>query len=137
MKKILFFFVLGCFYSACSPTTGAKQSSTLNRDTGEMVLADNAVNPENNLESYLDRTAGVRVMGSGQNATVQIRGVNSFSGSTQPLFLVNGTDVGQNYSNAANLVRGMKIKSVKVLKGADATLYGLRGSGGVVVIKAQ
>ena len=137
MKKLLFFFSFVCLYTACSPTTANKGTSTLNRETGEMSLADNQVNPENNLESYLNRTAGVRVLGSGQNATVQIRGVNSISSNTQPLFLVNGTDVGQNYSNAANLVRGMKITSVRVLKGSDATFYGLRGAGGVVVIKAK
>lgn len=139
MKKSLFLLTFFCLYTACSSTTPLtdNNSSKLNRDTGEMTLGDNQVNPENNLESYLNRTAGVRVSGSGQNATVQIRGVNSYGSNTQPLFLVNGTDVGQNYSNAANLVRGMKIKSVRVLKGSDATFYGLRGAGGVVVIKAQ
>jgi len=137
MKKLVFLFVFACFYAACSPTTVNRSASTLDRDTGEMELADNQVNPENNLESYLNRTAGVRMLGSGQNATVQIRGVNSYGGNTQPLFVINGTDVGQNYSSAAGLVRGMKIKSVRVLKGSDATFYGLRGAGGVVVIKAE
>lgn len=137
MKNFFFFFSFVCFYTACSPTTVNKGAAPLNRDTGEMSLADNQVNPENNLESYLNRTAGVRVLGSGQNATVQIRGVNSYGSNTQPLFLVNGTDVGQNYSNAATLVRGMKIKSVRVLKGSDATFYGIRGAGGVVVIKTE
>lgn len=137
MKKLLFLFALACFYVACSPTTPNKGGSTLDRETGEMTLADNQVNPENNLESYLNRTAGVRLLGSGQNATVQIRGVNSYGSNTQPLFIINGTDVGQNYSNAAGLLRGMTIKSVRVLKGSDATFYGLRGAGGVVVIKAK
>lgn len=137
MKKIIFFFAFACFGVACSPTTIDKGAAPLNRETGEMILSDNQVNPENNLESYLNRTAGVRVLGSGQNAKVQVRGVNSYASNTQPLFVINGTDVGQNYSNAANLVRGMKIKSVRVLKGSDATFYGLRGAGGVVVIKAE
>ncbi len=123
--------VLALILSSCASTgTTTKE----HKDYQTIELSDNEVAPENNLESYLNRIAGVRVNGSGQNATVQVRGVNSFGGSTQPLFVLNGTDIGSNYSNAASSVRNLKIKSVRVLKGSDATLYGVRGAGGVVVI---
>jgi len=109
----------------------------MQKDYQMIELEDNEVTPENNLESYLNRVAGVIVNGSGQNATVQVRGVNSFGGSTQPLFVLNGTDIGSDYSIAAGAVRNLKIKSVRVLKDSDATLYGVRGAGGVIVITAD
>lgn len=136
MKNQFLFSVMlfSLFLSSCAST---KDSTTTTKDYKTVELDDNEVTPENNLEAYLNRVAGVVVKGSGQNATVQVRGVNSFSGSTEPLFVLNGTDIGTNYGNAASAVRGLKIKSVRVLKDSDATLYGIRGAGGVIVIKAQ
>lgn len=123
---------------ACSSIKSTNNTQTnVNDNSNEMELSDAEVNPEFALETYLRRTAGVVVNGSGVNATVQVRGINSFTGNTQPLFVINGTDVGSNYNNAASLLRGMKIKSVEVLKGSDASFYGVRGSGGVIVIRAE
>ena len=102
-----------------------------------MVLDDNQVNTLNPLESYLLRTPGVNIVGSGPSTRVNVRGVSSFNSGTEPLFVVNGTDVGTSYINAAYLVADMKITSVRVLKGADASLYGVRGGNGVIVIKAK
>lgn len=136
MKKSFFLVLIACFYLACT-TSSTRTIPKTEKDSNELALSDNEVAPENQLESYLNRVAGVSVIGSGQNAKVQVRGVNSFSGNTEPLFLINGTDVGSSYANAANLLRGMKIQSVKVLKGSDASLYGVRGAGGVIIIKAK
>lgn len=102
-----------------------------------MELSKNETSAEFALETYLRKTPGVNVMGSGENARVQVRGVNSFNQNSQPLFIVNGSQIGQNYSVAANMLRGMTIKSVRVLKDSDATLYGARGAGGVIIIKAE
>ncbi|MEN0048606.1 MAG: TonB-dependent receptor plug domain-containing protein [Bacteroidota bacterium] len=133
---LLFFGVL--LMVACSSIKSTNNTQTnVNDNSNEMELSDAEVNPEFALETYLRRTAGVVVNGSGVNATVQVRGINSFTGNTQPLFVINGTDVGSNYNNAASLLRGMKIKSVEVLKGSDASFYGVRGSGGVIVIRAE
>ena len=125
---------------SCSPKIqDATSPSGKEADLGakEMKIDKKELNPEFALETYLRRTPGVIMRGSGNNATVSIRGVNSFTQNTQPLFIINGNDVGNNYSRAANLVRGMEIKSVRVLKDADASIYGVRGSGGVVVISAR
>lgn len=141
MKKILTytFLLLGtAFVFACSSTKVTENTQTeKDKNRNKMELSDSEVNPEFALEGYLKRTPGVIVRGSGVNATVQIRGVNSFGGNTQPLFVINGNAIGSSYSAAADILRGMKIKSVEVLKGSDASLYGVRGSGGVIVVKAQ
>jgi TonB-dependent SusC/RagA subfamily outer membrane receptor len=121
--------------SSCATTDKSKTSSE--KDYKTIELADNEVTPENNLEAYLNRVAGVVVNGSGQNATVQVRGINSLSANTEPLFILNGTDIGSNYASAASSVRGLKISSVRVMKDSDATLYGVRGAGGVIVITAK
>jgi len=50
---------------------------------------------------------------------------------------LNGADVGRNYPDTVDLVQNMEINSVKVLKGADATFYDLRGSDGVLAINKK
>ncbi len=135
MKYTLFFIAVTFLASCSSPTSGLQ--TTKSSDSKEMSLGDNEVSQEFALETYLQRTPGVVVNGSSQHATVQVRGVNSFGSNTQPLFIINGTDSGQNYGRVADLLRGVDIKSVEVLKGSDATLYGARGGGGVIVIKTQ
>jgi GTP cyclohydrolase II len=50
---------------------------------------------------------------------------------------LNGRDVGKSYANANSLLKGMVIKSVRVLKSSEASVYGARGFGGVILIKAK
>lgn len=136
MKNFILMLTLGLFLAGCSTSKQSSSDASKTEDRS-MALSDSEVSAENALESYLNRTPGVVVNGSGSNARVQVRGVNSFSGNTEPLFIINGNDVGNNYQRAASLLRGMKIKSVEVLKNADASLYGVRGAGGVILIKAE
>jgi TonB-linked SusC/RagA family outer membrane protein len=83
--------------------------------------------------------AGVNIAaGTGQpgaKSTVIIRGVGSISGSTDPLYVVDGFP-----SNSDNFrsINPNDIESVTVLKDASATSeYGNRGSNGVIVIKTK
>ncbi len=142
MKKFTFLaalFFLGLLITSCSQKTtylsqrtGAATAVSQNSPMDPQIL-----DPINPLEAYLLRTSGVNFNGTGTNATVTVRGINSFVGNTGPLFILNGTDVGQNYGTVAGMVRGMEIKSLTVLKGSDASIYGVRGSGGVIVIQAK
>jgi len=135
-KIVILNLVLVLMLSSCA-SSNSTTTKKEDKDYQTVELSDNEISTENNLESYLNRVAGVTVNGSGQNATVQVRGVNSFGGGTQPLFVLNGTDIGNSYSTAASAVRGLKIKSVRVLKDSDASFYGVRGAGGVIVIQAK
>ncbi|WP_282035852.1 SusC/RagA family TonB-linked outer membrane protein [Saccharicrinis aurantiacus] len=81
--------------------------------------------------------AGVSVqLSSGQpgaNSNIQIRGVNSISGTNAPLFVVDGIpqETDPQLSNS-------EIESVDVLKdAASAAIYGVRGSGGVILITTK
>jgi len=90
------------------------------------------------LADYLRRIPGVRVSGSGDNVSVMVRSGASVSQSDEPLFVINGTQVGNDYSQAASMVDVVDIESVEVLKDLTSTAsYGLRGSFGVILIRTK
>ena len=83
--------------------------------------------------------AGVNISANtgqpGAKSTVVIRGVGSISGSTDPLYVIDGFP-----SNSDNFrsINPNDIESIAVLKDAAATSeYGNRGSNGVIVIKTK
>ncbi|WP_411767399.1 SusC/RagA family TonB-linked outer membrane protein [Winogradskyella sp. A3E31] len=71
----------------------------------------------------------------GGNSTVQLRGVASIGGNTEPLFIIDGTPVDEDNFRSLN---PQDILSIDVLKDAGATaIYGNRGANGVIVIKTR
>lgn len=85
-------------------------------------------NYQNVLELLAARFSGVQVSGN----TIIIRGnAVSIHGDGQALVMVNGNEV--RVSDLKNLSPS-RVKSVQVLKGNDASYYGLRGANGVVLI---
>jgi TonB-dependent SusC/RagA subfamily outer membrane receptor len=68
---------------------------------------------------------GVTVAGT----SVILRGASSISLDTEALFVVNGTPV-----NSIDNIRPQEVKSIDVLKGPDASIYGSRGANGVILI---
>jgi TonB-dependent SusC/RagA subfamily outer membrane receptor len=83
-----------------------------------------------NIYDYLRaRVSGVNV--SSDNI-VTIRGTGSFNGSTQPLFILNGSPV-----SGIQDLNPFDVKTVTVLKGPEAAYYGVRGSNGVIIIKTK
>jgi len=88
------------------------------------------------LASYLQgRVAGVQVV-SGENAekVVIIRGINTFHGDVGALVVVDGV-VYESFDMANRSVNIRDIKSVDILM--DGSLYGIRGSNGVIVVTTQ
>lgn len=71
----------------------------------------------------------------GANSLVQLRGVNSINGNTEPLFIMDGVPINEDNFRSLNQ---NEIESITVLKDAGATaIYGSRGANGVVVIKTK
>jgi TonB-dependent SusC/RagA subfamily outer membrane receptor len=68
---------------------------------------------------------GVTVVGT----SVILRGASSISLDTEALFVVNGTPV-----MSIDNIRPQEVKSIDVLKGAAASIYGSRGANGVILI---
>ncbi|WP_276879995.1 SusC/RagA family TonB-linked outer membrane protein [Bacteroides heparinolyticus] len=68
------------------------------------------------------------------NAAVRIRGVATINGKADPLYVVDGIQVGTN----ANFVNPSDIESIEVLKDASATaIYGSAGANGVIMITTK
>ena len=87
---------------------------------------------------------------SGSGTSIIIRGLSTFSGSNQPLFIVDGVPFDSGTNNQGDFVDGNNgssrfldldpnnIESVNVLKGlAAATLYGTAGRNGVILITTK
>jgi TonB-linked SusC/RagA family outer membrane protein len=83
------------------------------------------------------RMAGVYVQSSsapGGNATIKIRGNNSIQYGTDPIYVVDGVVMSEDF----NMLNPSDIASIDVLKDASSTaIYGSRGSQGVVVITTK
>ena len=107
--------------------TGAVSEMPSGNDSNT-ILVDND-NLE--LEDYLRQLPGVTVDGRGN---VLVRGVNSIQGDNSPLFVVDNMNVGRNFNSVRNIVDVNNINYVRVLKGAEATLYGIQGGNGVIKI---
>ncbi len=87
---------------------------------------------------------------SGSGTSIIIRGLSTFSGSNQPLFIVDGVPFDSGTNAQGDFVDGNNgssrfldldpnnIESVNVLKGlAAATLYGTAGRNGVILITTK
>ena len=62
-----------------------------------------------------------------------MRGISSINNPNEVLFIVNGTQVG-NFSGVST-ISPQEVKRIEVIKNpGDLAIYGLRGSGGVVLI---
>jgi len=76
--------------------------------------------------------------GSGQpgaTSAVVLRGMGSITGSTEPLYVIDGVPVS---TRKARKLNPNNIKNISVLKGSSATaIYGNRGANGVINIKTQ
>jgi len=111
-------------------------------------------NPNNIVSALSGRIAGAQIVTSsgqvGASSTIKIRGNKTFTGSAQPLFVVDGTPIMNSISsarssttytdfgNAAMDIDPSNIESISVLKGASAAaLYGSRAANGVILITTK
>jgi len=100
-----------------------------NAQTAEKVgvkETDQTVGFESIFDLIRARVAGVRVTSSNR---VFVRGVSTFLGSTQPLFVVDGAIV-----SSIDYLTPFEVKEITVLKGAAAAMYGTRATHGVLEI---
>jgi TonB-linked SusC/RagA family outer membrane protein len=111
--------------------------------------------PETTLmQALVGQSAGVQVTSSsgrpGAGARITIRGETSFSGNTQPLFVIDGMPVSTNSDGPSDALgtgssgsRQMdidmeNIEDMTILRGAAATaLYGSRAANGAIIINTK
>lgn len=110
-------------------------------------------NPVSVNQGLQGKMAGVQVSQSdgapGAGINIQVRGANSFTTSTEPLYVVDGmpysmgagsqTDYGMKQTNnPLSTISPQDIYSIEVLKDASATaIYGSRAANGVVIITTK
>jgi TonB-linked SusC/RagA family outer membrane protein len=77
----------------------------------------------------------------GGGASVRIRGAGSLSAGNEPLYVIDGFPVTNDYdqrNNPLNTINPADIDNIQVLKDASATaIYGSRGSNGVILITTK
>lgn len=117
--------------AGCATSGGASESRY------EGTSSTQVDNPHLSLADHLQRIPGVEVLGSGSNISVKIRGSSSFMASTRPLFVIDGIRAGTNYQDAVRLVNMYEVSSIRVLKGSDASIYGVQGGNGVILIETK
>jgi len=88
-------------------------------------------------QALVGRVAGVEVRQSdgapGMGVNIRVRGVNSLSASTQPLYVIDGYPVSND-----DFINPNDIESIEILKdAASAAIYGSRGASGVVLITTK
>lgn len=88
-------------------------------------------------QALVGKVAGVQVMQTtgapGQGVSIKVRGTNSLSASTDPLYVIDGYPASEDvYINPDD------IETIDVLKdAASAAIYGSRGASGVVLITTK
>ena len=105
--------------------------------SSSIKAAEIAKRPLTRLEQALQGTvSGVTVVSPngqpGQGLRVKVRGANSITGGTEPLYVIDGNIGSGSDVNVAD------VESIEVLKDAASTsIYGSRGSNGVVLITTK
>ncbi len=84
-------------------------------------------------EALQGQASGVSIITSGQPGAasdIRIRGITSF-GNNQPLVLIDGVQ------GSLHDINTNDVESIQVLKDASASIYGVRGSNGVIIITTK
>lgn len=136
LLSLLLAGMLVMMLGACASSGESVRNGSSVKSLDESATRVNNLSRSVDLTTHLKKLPGVRVRGYASDAVITIRGneVGSFSSNTSPLFVIDGNTMNCNYKQIYSIVNGTQIKSLKVLKGADAAIYGIRGGNGVIEI---
>jgi TonB-dependent SusC/RagA subfamily outer membrane receptor len=126
--------MLAPLFLGCAPAQpGPDRSPT------PAVTAADLRNPNEPIEQVLQRKVpSLVVTRVGGEIALQIRASSSYKGEmTPPLFVVNGSPFAPGSGGVLSGINPEDIESIKLLRGADATLYGIDGANGVIVITTK
>lgn len=91
---------------------------------------------QNALSSLQGKVPGLNIVNSGQpgaSPQVNIRGIGTIAGNSNPLYVVDGV-----WYDDISFLNNADIENVSVLKDASSTaIYGIRGANGVLVITTK
>jgi len=105
---------------------GSVKKKDLTQSVNKLDGANNRFASYTNIyEMIKGEFPGVKVIGK----SINIQGSFSLYSSTEPLFVVDGVA-----RESIDNIAPQMVKSIEVLKGASATIYGTRGACGVILI---
>ena len=140
---------------------GAMRRSDLTGSVTSVKIDSETAAKSSSLDQMLEgRAAGVQVLSSSSSpdagVTLRVRGIATFTGNSDPLYVVDGVivngaaqsittmSVGSSSNASAESTNGLAginpqdIASIEILKDASATaIYGSQGSNGVVLITTK
>ena len=109
---------------------GTVSRKELGFSVDKVKVNENVVSSYTSIAEYLrSRVAGLEI---NPNGTIQIRGKNTILGPSEALILVDNMPC----SNI-NDINPMDVQSVEVLKDGSASIYGMQGANGVVLITTK
>jgi TonB-dependent starch-binding outer membrane protein SusC len=102
------------------------KKKTLTSPVGEIKGTKSKFASYNNIYDMIrGEVPGVIVSGT----SIMIRSTTTVTGNTEPLFVVDGVPV-----NTIDNIQPLDVRSISILKGSSAAIYGSRGSNGVIII---
>lgn len=131
LSLILLFVAPGC----ASTGTSTRSATSNSNDNGNSSVQ--VTDAQISLADYLRRIPGVNVRGSGNNVQIVIQGVSTFMGDTSPLFYLDSTRLGRNYAQVNSIINMHDVDRVEVVKGPQASAYGMEGTNGVIIIHTK
>jgi TonB-dependent SusC/RagA subfamily outer membrane receptor len=97
----------------------------------DVMKVGDDVNSYSNILQYMQgKVPGVNIVGN----RVIIRGVSTFYGSTDPLFLMDGVPID---ASTVPSINPSDINRIEILKGPEAAIYGSRGANGVIAFYSK
>jgi hypothetical protein len=130
MKTNLTTFILSfaLLLVSCSTSKTGTGISSKNTDSSPLITA-------RNLSNHITSLPRLQVRGSGSNVQVYNAAVSTIQGDTRPLFVLDGIQVGRDFSRVLSMLDEHQQLSVDFLKISRATIrYGESGRNGVVMI---
>lgn len=129
--------ILGLFGFMTACASGGAPTPAPDRST--VTAEDLAENPHEPIEKVLQaKVSGVTISRTNDGGiALQIRGATSFDGRDAPLFVIDDMPIEPGPGGALTGIDPYSIESIKVLKGAEAGMYGIRGMNGVIKITTK
>jgi TonB-dependent SusC/RagA subfamily outer membrane receptor len=143
MKRLIYIFLpvlllAGCGVSRSVPYEeeevdigyGSMKRKDITSSVSSLQVDQKEVTTYSNMYDYLrGRVPGVQVTSDNK---ILIRGVNSINLSTDPLIILDGSEI-----NDLSVINPNDVDSVTVLKDGSASIYGVRGANGVIIITTR
>ncbi|MEO0731359.1 MAG: TonB-dependent receptor plug domain-containing protein [Bacteroidota bacterium] len=133
-RFLLFALAISCFTGCATTNTATADNERRVPKNATKVSIDRGTD----LTEFIRRLPGVQVRGDGPNASIIVRGINTINASSDPLLVVDGQILGNDYSALYGALDVTQIDQVSVLKdAADLAMYGVQGANGVIVVNMK